>query len=137
VVGHSYGALTALFLAAWHPELIRRLVLCEAPAVSLLDHCLATKVRLGRRPSRHSGANGDQMNAEGTFSNSSERNLNTPGRAKTQTLCVDEDLMHVQIFNPTRPTHPSIGADIFINDNHRNVARNPNRYFSRRRYFFG
>ncbi|HYL14163.1 MAG TPA: alpha/beta hydrolase [Terriglobales bacterium] len=38
VVGHSYGALTALFLAAKHPELVRMLVLCEAPAVSLLGH---------------------------------------------------------------------------------------------------
>src|SRR5260221_6008288 len=36
VVGHSYGALTALFLAVRHPELVRTLVLAEAPAVSLL-----------------------------------------------------------------------------------------------------
>jgi pimeloyl-ACP methyl ester carboxylesterase len=38
VVGHSYGALTALFLAVRHPELVRTLVLCEPPAVSLLGH---------------------------------------------------------------------------------------------------
>lgn len=38
VVGHSYGAFTALFLAARHPELVRTLVLAEAPAVSLLEH---------------------------------------------------------------------------------------------------
>ncbi len=38
VVGHSYGALTALFLAVRHPELVRTLVLAEAPAVSLLAH---------------------------------------------------------------------------------------------------
>jgi non-heme chloroperoxidase len=37
VVGHSYGALTALFLAARHPELVRAMVLAEAPAVSLLN----------------------------------------------------------------------------------------------------
>jgi pimeloyl-ACP methyl ester carboxylesterase len=36
VIGHSYGALTALFLASRHPELVRALVLAEPPAVSLL-----------------------------------------------------------------------------------------------------
>ena len=36
VVGHSYGALTALFLAQHHPELVRAAVLAEPPAVSLL-----------------------------------------------------------------------------------------------------
>ncbi len=36
LIGHSYGALTALFLAAKHPELVRALVLAEPPAVSLL-----------------------------------------------------------------------------------------------------
>jgi len=36
VIGHSYGALTALFLAARHPELVRALVLAEPPAVPLL-----------------------------------------------------------------------------------------------------
>lgn len=36
VIGHSYGALTALFLAARHPELVRAVVLAEPPAVSLL-----------------------------------------------------------------------------------------------------
>lgn len=36
VIGHSYGALTGLFLAARHPELVRALVLTEPPAVSLL-----------------------------------------------------------------------------------------------------
>jgi pimeloyl-ACP methyl ester carboxylesterase len=38
VVGHSYGALTGLFLATRHPELIRALVVAEPPAVSLLRH---------------------------------------------------------------------------------------------------
>jgi len=38
VVGHSYGALTALFLATKHAELIRGVVLAEPPAVSLLRH---------------------------------------------------------------------------------------------------
>lgn len=36
VIGHSYGALTGLFLAARHPELVRALVLAEPPAISLL-----------------------------------------------------------------------------------------------------
>ena len=36
VIGHSYGALTGLFLAARHPEMVRALVLAEPPAVSLL-----------------------------------------------------------------------------------------------------
>jgi pimeloyl-ACP methyl ester carboxylesterase len=47
VVGHSYGALTALFLAVRHPELVRRLVLCEAPAVSLLGHLPGDQTAVG------------------------------------------------------------------------------------------
>jgi triacylglycerol esterase/lipase EstA (alpha/beta hydrolase family) len=38
IVGHSYGALTALFLAHRHPELLRKVVLAEPPAVPLLGH---------------------------------------------------------------------------------------------------
>jgi len=38
VAGHSYGAFTALFLAVRRPELVRRVVLCKAPAVSLLAY---------------------------------------------------------------------------------------------------
>jgi len=33
LVGHSYGALTALFLAVKHPELVRTLVLAEPPVL--------------------------------------------------------------------------------------------------------
>ena len=33
IVGHSYGALTALFLAIKHPEMIRTLVLAEPPVL--------------------------------------------------------------------------------------------------------
>ena len=36
VIGHSYGALAALFLAARHPHQVRALVLAEPPAVPLL-----------------------------------------------------------------------------------------------------
>lgn len=38
VIGHSYGALTALFVATRHPELLRAVVLAEPPAISLLRH---------------------------------------------------------------------------------------------------
>lgn len=36
IVGHSYGAYVALFLAARHPELVRSLVLSEPPVLSWL-----------------------------------------------------------------------------------------------------
>jgi esterase len=48
VVGHSYGALTALFLAVKRPELIRRMVLCEAPAVSLLAYLPGDQSAIGK-----------------------------------------------------------------------------------------
>jgi pimeloyl-ACP methyl ester carboxylesterase len=48
VVGHSYGAFAALFLAAKHPELVRTLVLAEAPAVSLLEHLEGEKTATGK-----------------------------------------------------------------------------------------
>lgn len=35
IVGHSYGAFTALFLAVKHPEMIRTLVLSEPPVLGL------------------------------------------------------------------------------------------------------
>ena len=38
VIGHSYGALTTLFLAARHPDLVQAAILAEPPAVSLLQH---------------------------------------------------------------------------------------------------
>jgi len=48
VVGHSYGALTALFLAARRPQLIRAVVLAEPPAVSLLRHLSGPDAAQGR-----------------------------------------------------------------------------------------
>ena len=48
VIGHSYGAFTALFLAVKHPELVRTLVLAEPPAVSLLAYLPADQSELGR-----------------------------------------------------------------------------------------
>src|ERR1700730_15644748 len=47
VSGHSYGALTALFLAAKHPQFIRALVLCEPPAMSLLEHLPGDEAKAG------------------------------------------------------------------------------------------
>lgn len=47
VIGHSYGALTALFLAARHPELVHALVLAEPPAVSLLLHLPNNQAKTG------------------------------------------------------------------------------------------
>ena len=38
LVGHSYGALTALYMAYQHPELVRTLVLGEPPVMSLLEN---------------------------------------------------------------------------------------------------
>jgi pimeloyl-ACP methyl ester carboxylesterase len=48
VIGHSYGALTALFLAAKHPELVRALVLAEPPAISLLMHLPSDEAETGK-----------------------------------------------------------------------------------------
>lgn len=48
VVGHSYGALTALFLAAQHREMVRALVLAEPPAVSLLRHLPGDRAQAGK-----------------------------------------------------------------------------------------
>jgi pimeloyl-ACP methyl ester carboxylesterase len=48
VVGHSYGGLTGLFLAARHPDLVRALVLAEAPAVPLLTHLPGDEAKRGK-----------------------------------------------------------------------------------------
>jgi len=48
LIGHSYGALTALFFATEHPELIRAVVLAEPPAVSLLQHLPAEQASKGQ-----------------------------------------------------------------------------------------
>jgi pimeloyl-ACP methyl ester carboxylesterase len=36
IIGHSYGALTALFFATRYPEKVSKLILAEPPAISLL-----------------------------------------------------------------------------------------------------
>src|SRR6266853_3217478 len=48
VVGHSYGARSALCLAVKHPELVRTLALAEPPAVSLLAYLPADRSEVGR-----------------------------------------------------------------------------------------
>ena len=78
VVGHSYGALTGLFLAVRHPELLRALVLAEPPAVSLLQDVPSTRPGEGRRmyadiekrmvaPMRAAFAAGDTSAGVGVF----------------------------------------------------------------------
>ena len=49
VVGHSYGALTGLFLAARHPELVRAAVLAEPPAMNLLLNLPPERAAEGKR----------------------------------------------------------------------------------------
>lgn len=48
LIGHSYGALDALFLAVKHPELIRAMVLAEPPAVSLLNDLPGNEEQSGK-----------------------------------------------------------------------------------------
>jgi pimeloyl-ACP methyl ester carboxylesterase len=48
IVGHSYGALTALFLGVIRPGLVRTLTLAEPPAVSLLQHLPPAEAQAGK-----------------------------------------------------------------------------------------
>ena len=47
VLGHSYGALAALFLTVRHPRLVRAMILAEPPAVSLLTHLTGAEAKSG------------------------------------------------------------------------------------------
>ena len=49
IVGHSYGAYAALFLAVKHPELVRSLTLAEPPVVFAGDRLEDAKVQLLKR----------------------------------------------------------------------------------------
>src|SRR5438128_3863133 len=49
VIGHSYGAYTALFLAVRHPELVCSLVVAEAPAMPLLAYLPGDEAELGKK----------------------------------------------------------------------------------------
>lgn len=78
VIGHSYGALAALFLAAKHPELVCALVLAEPPAISLLAHLPGDEAKAGKAmfediqrrmvmPMRQAFAKGDRESGIGIF----------------------------------------------------------------------
>jgi pimeloyl-ACP methyl ester carboxylesterase len=78
VIGHSYGALAALFLAARHPEQVRALVLAEPPAVPLLADMQGDERERGKalfediqqrmvRPMRQAFARGDRENGVRIF----------------------------------------------------------------------
>jgi pimeloyl-ACP methyl ester carboxylesterase len=80
VIGHSYGAFTALFLAAKHPELVRAVVLAEPPAVSLLRDISGNEAGKGKamfediqrrmvNPMRQYFARGDRDAGVATFIN--------------------------------------------------------------------
>lgn len=47
IVGHSYGAFTALFFAVKYPQLVRAMALAEPPAVSLLGNITGTEGEAG------------------------------------------------------------------------------------------
>lgn len=78
VIGHSYGALTALFLAIRHPDLVRAMVLAEAPAISLLNHLSDERATTGKAmftdiekrmvaPMKTAFAKGDRDSGIGAF----------------------------------------------------------------------
>jgi pimeloyl-ACP methyl ester carboxylesterase len=48
LVGHSYGALTSLILAARRPDLVRTVSLAEPPAMSLLAHAPDAEAARGK-----------------------------------------------------------------------------------------
>ncbi|MDE2483386.1 MAG: alpha/beta hydrolase [bacterium] len=78
LVGHSYGALDALFFAVRHPEMLRALVLVEPPAISLLEQLPAARAAEGRamyrdiqrrmvRPMQDAFRSGDRERGVATF----------------------------------------------------------------------
>ena len=80
VVGHSYGAYTALFLAIRHPQIVRSLVIAEAPAMPLLGYLPGDESELGKKtladirarmeePMKAAFRKGDQSAGVGAFIN--------------------------------------------------------------------
>ncbi len=78
VIGHSYGALTALFMAARHPQMLEAVVLAEAPAISLLRDLSGPDAQRGKAlyadiqarmvaPMRAAFAGGDRERGVATF----------------------------------------------------------------------
>jgi pimeloyl-ACP methyl ester carboxylesterase len=72
VVGHSYGAYAALFLAINHPELVRTLTLAEPPVVFAGERVEETKEQLVKR-ARAAIEKGDPEDAVRTIVNSSRQ----------------------------------------------------------------
>jgi pimeloyl-ACP methyl ester carboxylesterase len=70
LVGHSYGAYTALFLAVKHPELVRTLTLTEPPVVFAGDRVGDAKERLVKH-ARAAFEKGDPEDAVRIIVNSS------------------------------------------------------------------
>ena len=62
VVGHSYGAYTALFLAVRHPELVRTLTFAEPPVIFAGERVDETKARVVQK-ARAAFAKGDAEGA--------------------------------------------------------------------------
>jgi non-heme chloroperoxidase len=52
LIGHSYGALTALYMAYPHPELVRTLVLGEPPVMSSSSKITADIAKMSMRLER-------------------------------------------------------------------------------------
>jgi non-heme chloroperoxidase len=74
LVGHSYGAYTALFLAVKHRELVRTLALAEPPVVFAGDRVEDAKERLVKR-AREAFEKGDSEDAIRTIVNSSREGM--------------------------------------------------------------
>ena len=70
VVGHSYGAYTALFLAVNHPDLVRTLTLAEPPLVFAGERVEEAKAQLVKR-ARAAFEKGEPDDAIRTIVNSS------------------------------------------------------------------
>src|SRR5262245_55797719 len=70
IVGHSYGAYTALFLAVKHPDLIRTLTLAEPPLVFAGERVEEAKAQLVKR-ARAAFEKGESDDAIRTIVNSS------------------------------------------------------------------
>lgn len=101
LVGHSYGGYTALFLAVRHPELVRSLVIAEAPAMPLLAYLPGEQAELGKttladirskmeEPMKSAFQKGDRNAGVGAFINYLSRDPKAwdkwPEEARRETL---------------------------------------------------
>ena len=86
VVGHSYGAYTALFLAVNHPDLVRTLTLAEPPIVFAGERVEETKAQLVKR-ARAAFEKGEPEDAIRTIVNSSREGRMTRYRNPSASGC--------------------------------------------------